>query len=353
MGIRYQFQTYLNDYGNFAPRVSFAYAPAKKWVVRTGTGLFYDRTGGDFPVTYKLHNGTNLREYQVLNPTFPLPLLPGQSFSGFPTNLVQLAPHASAGYQIQYSATVERQLAAGLTATATYRGITGIKAFRSRDVNAPLSQNGARPNPAFGMVQQVEAAGRSRLNAFDLGLRGSIRDAKTIWFEGQVQYTLSHFANNTGGLTWFPQDQYAPDAEYGRADLDRRQRFNLLGTIHPDHWLTLGISTALYSGLPYTELAGTDTYGTGLGNARPVGVGRNTLQGGGTTNLDLLWDHDFHVNHEKQENAKVVNVGVSAFNVLNHANFTNYIGSIRSPLFGTATAALAGRQIQFGLRYQF
>jgi hypothetical protein len=100
-------------------------------------------------------------------------------------------------------------------------------------------------------------------------------------------------------------------------------------------------------------LAGTDRYNTGLGNARPIGVSRNTLQGGGTASLDLLWDHDFHLNKAKKESAKILNLSISSFNVLNHANFTNYIGTVRSPLFGTATAALAGRQMQFGLRYQF
>ncbi|WP_419805378.1 TonB-dependent receptor domain-containing protein [Terriglobus sp.] len=353
IGVRYQFQTYLNNYGNFAPRFSAAYSPSKAWVIRAGTGIFFDRTGGDFPVTYKLHNGVNLRQYQLLNPLFPRPLPAGQTFHEFPTNLAQLAPNSSAGYQMQYSATIERQLANGLTATATYRGISGVKTFRSRDVNAPLPPYSVRPNPAFGFIQQVEAAGRSRLNALDLGLRGSIRRSKTLWFEGQVQYTFSHFDNNTGGLNWYPQDQYNPDAEYGRGDLDRRDRLNLLGTFHPDHWLTLGIATALYSGLPYTELAGQDRFPTGLGNARPVGIARNTLQGGGTASVDLLWDHDFHLNHAKAENAKLLNIGVSAFNVLNHANFTNYIGSVRSPLFGSATRALPGRQMQFGIRYQF
>jgi hypothetical protein len=77
------------------------------------------------------------------------------------------------------------------------------------------------------------------------------------------------------------------------------------------------------------------------------------LQGGGKASVDLLWDHDFHLNHAGKENAKILNLGVSAFNVLNHANFTNYIGSIRSPLFGTPTTALAARQMQFGARYQF
>jgi hypothetical protein len=352
-GVRYQFQTYLNDYGNFAPRVSIAYAPVKNWVFRSGAGIFYDRTGGDFPVTYKLHNGVNLRQYQVLSPHYPAPLAPGLNLTGYPTNLVRLAAHERAAYQVQYSATVEHQIAGGLTASATYRGLTGIKTFRSRDANAPLPPYTSRPDPTVGSIQQVEAEGRSRLNALDLGLRGAIKGGKATWFVGQVQYTLSSFNNNTGGLNWYPQDQYHPDAEYGRADLDRRQRFNMLATIHPDHWLTFGIAAALYSALPYTELAGTDLYKTGLGNARPAGIGRNSLEGNGSASIDLLWDHDFHLNRATKDDAKILNFGVSSFNVLNHTNFTNYIGSIRSPLFGTATTALAGRQMQFGARYQF
>jgi hypothetical protein len=82
-------------------------------------------------------------------------------------------------------------------------------------------------------------------------------------------------------------------------------------------------------------------------------VGRKTLQGGGTADLDLLWDHDLRLTKAKGDRAKFLNFGVSAFNVLNHANYTNYIGTQGSPLFRQPTAALAGRQLQFGIRYQF
>jgi hypothetical protein len=203
------------------------------------------------------------------------------------------------------------------------------------------------------LVQQIEAGGRSDSNGLELGLRGTVRHGTATWFAGQMQYVFSHANSNTAGINRYPQDQFDPGAEWGRTDQDRRQRLNLFGTINPDHWLTLGLAAALYSGSPYTMLAGTDRYNTGLGNARPTGAGRNTLQGGGTASLDFLWDHDFHLNNAKKESAKILNLGVSAFNVINHANFTNYIGSVRSPLFGTATTALAGRQMQFGIRYQF
>lgn len=349
-GLRYQWQTYLSSTNTFAPRASAAYSPAPKLVLRVGAGLFYDRTGGDFPGTFKLHNGIVLRSAQLLNPSYPNALAPGQDLSSVPTSLVRESAQLRTPYSIQYSFVVERQLLAGLTVTAGYRGITGVSSFRSRDANAPLGPlYASRPDPSLGFVQQIEAGGRLRSNALDVSLKGKAGR----WFEGQAQYTLGRVRNNTSGIGFYPQDQYNPNAEYARADYDRLNRFNLLGNINPEHWLTLGVAATLYSGAPYTETAGLDVYRTGLSNARPAGVGRNTLQGGGTADLDLLWDHDIKLNKAKADKAKTLNVGVSGFNVLNHTNYTSYIGSVRSPLFGQPTAALPGRQLQFGMRYQF
>ena len=349
LGLRYQWQTYISI-NNFAPRLSGAYSVSNKTIVRAGTGIFFDRMGGDFPATFKLHNGIVLRSFQVLNPGYPNPLPPGQPISALPSSIVRVGAQLHTPYAIQYSFDVERELTPAMTLTVGYRGITGISSFRSRDANAPVGPSyAARPDPNLGFVQQIESGGRSSSNALDIAFRG--RAGR--WFNGQAQYTLGRIYTNTGGLNFYPQDQYNPNDEWGRADIDRLHRFNLIGNINPDHWLTLGISATLYSGAPYTETAGSDLFHTGLGNARPAGVGRNTLQGGGTADLDLLWDHDFKLTKAKGENAKVLNIGVSGFNVLNHANFTNYIGSIRSPLFEQPTAALAGSQLQFGIRYQF
>ena len=350
LGLRYQWQTYINSTNNFAPRISAAYSVNNKTILRTGAGIFFDRMGGDFPATFKLHNGIVLRSFQVLNPGYPNPLPPGQPITALPSSIVRVGARVHTPYAIQYSFDVERQITPAITVTAGYRGITGISSFRSRDANAPVGPSyAARPDPALGFVQQIESGGRSYSNALDVAFRG--RAGR--WFNGQAQYTLSRVYTNTGGLNAYPQDQYNPNDEWGRADIDRLHRFNLIGNINPDHWLTLGISATLYSGAPYTETAGSDLFHTGLGNARPPGVGRNTLQGGGTADLDLLWDHDFKLTKAKGDHAKLLNIGVSGFNVLNHANYTNYIGSIRSPLFGQPTAALAGRQLQFGIRYQF
>jgi hypothetical protein len=115
----------------------------------------------------------------------------------------------------------------------------------------------------------------------------------------------------------------------------------------------MGIAVALYSGLPYNETTGNDDYHTGLGNARPTGVNRNTLQAAGNASVDLLYDHDFNLTKDKGDKAKVLSAGISAFNVFNRANFSGYIGALNSSLFGQPTSAAAGRQIQLSLGYRF
>ena len=354
LGLRYDWQTYLSDNNNLAPRVSLSYAPGKgKTILRLGSGIFYDRTGGDFPAVFKLHNGIALRTVQIQNPAYPL--VSGAVSSSSPSNLVQEASNLRAPYTVQSSIGIERQLG-GLTLTASYRNSVQAKSFRSRDANAPmlppnpsLGATYPRPNPAYGQIQQIESGGRQMLNAFDLGLR----EQAGRWFSGQAQYTLSRVRNNTGGIARFPQNQYLPNAEWGRADFDRLHSLNVLGNINPDHWLTLGISLMLGSGLPYTETTGTDDFHTGLGNARPAGVGRNSLQGAANQRLDLSWTHDFRLTKATGENARVFTAGLSAVNVLNHANYVTYIGALSSPRFRQPIDALNGRQMQLTLGFRF
>ncbi len=355
LGLRYDWVTYLSDNNNFSPRFSLAYAPGKgKTVFRLGSGVFYDRTGGDFPATFKLHNGLVLDSILLQNPTAQQ--LASGTVPAVPSNIVREEPNIRAPYTIQSSFGIECQLNKKLTVTAAYRNSEQVKSFRSRDANAPilpanpsLSSDYPRPNPAFGQIQQIESGGRMYLNALDLSLRGQAGR----WFSGQIQYTLARSESNVGGINRFPQDQYNPNAEWGRSNTDRLHTFNMIGNINPDHWLSLGVNASLLSGLPYTETTGTDDFHTGLGNARPAGVGRNTLQSKATVGLDLQWEHEFNLTKSKDDDAKVISTGVSAFNVLNHTNYSGYIGSLTSTRFMQPTSAQPGRQMQFSIGYRF
>jgi hypothetical protein len=348
VGLRYDWQTYFKSVHDFAPRFSIAYATADhKTVVRTGVGLFYDRSGALPMADLKRYNGVILRAFTLLNPGYPSPYPPGTNPDTLPTNLVREAGGAHIPYITNYSASVERQLMKGLTAAATYRGTVGIALFRSRDVNAPLPPfyNG-RPNPDLGVVRQIESEGRQIGNALDLTLNGKAGH----WFSGIAQYTLSRTNNNTGGIAWFPANQYSLEGEYSRADFDQRHRFNLLGTINEDHWLNLGIAAKLYSGTPYTETSGNDIFNTGILNARPAGVNRNSLESGGTAQLDLRWSHQLLSYKDKMP---AFSLAVDAFNITNRTNYTSYVGNVQSSFFGQPTAAMPARRLQFTARIKF
>lgn len=352
LGVRYNWQNYLRDNNNFAPRLAFALAPhhSRKTVLRGGAGIFYDRTNAGPIADVLRYNGQVLRNILITNPTYPNPFLFAGGLQAQPSDIVRFAPNIREPYSVQYSMGVEEQIAKRTTIAATYRGAVGIKNFRSRDVNAPLPPDYLiRPDAALGVWRQIESSGRQLDNALDLTLRGDV----TRYFSGVAQYTLSHSSNNTGGITWFPANQYDPKGEWGRSDLDQRHRLNLLGTINSGKWLNLGIGLTVASGKPYTLTTGQDLYHTGLANARPPGVPRNSLEGPGYADLDLRWFRDFHFSHVKKEKGPAGTFAFDAFNVVNRVNYLSYIGNLSSPFFGQAVASQPARRLQLTLRLKF
>jgi hypothetical protein len=351
VGLRYDWQTYFRSVLDFAPRFSVAYsAPGHKTILRAGSGLFFDRSGAQPMADLKRYNGIILQSFTLLNPSYPAPYPPGADAS-LPTNLVREADGTRIPYATNFSFGIERELTKGLTFAATYQGTVGVHLFRSRDVNAPLppSYVGGRPNPSFGTIRQMESEGRQLGNALDLTLQGKA----SRWFSGMAQYTISRTNNDTGGIVWFPANQYSLQGEYSRADFDQRHRFNLLATFNEDHWLNLGAAVKLYSGLPYTETSGIDAFHTGILNARPTGIGRNTLEGAGTAELDLRWSHDLLAPHKGAEKLPTFTFAIDGFNVTNRTNLTSYVGNVQSAFFGQPTAAAAARKIQFTGRIKF
>jgi hypothetical protein len=351
VGMRYDWQTYFKAWNDFGPRGSIAYKLRdQKTVLRAGVGLFFDRSGAPPEADLARYNGTTIRSVTLLNPSYPNPYPSGTDIYSFPTNLVTLEQGGRVPYSVSYSFSLEHQLLTGLTVAGTYRETRGIDLLRSRNVNAPLGPLYAgRPDPAFGIVRQMESQGKQIGNTLDLTVQGKVGR----WFTGMGQYALSRTSNDTGGVAWFPANQYSFAGEYGRADLDQRHRFNLLGTFNEGHWVNLGVALKLYSGSPYTETAGLDRYNTGLLNARPDGVSRNSLQGSKTASLDLHWGEERKLGLQVGDVKTSLGLSVDAFNVTNTATFTSFVGNVRSALFSQPTAAMPARRIQFGARLKF
>ena len=209
--------------------------------------------------------------------------------------------------------------------------------------------SGARPNPAYGRYRQMQPAGFLQGSGLDISYRGRLNK----YFSGWGRYTWSHYESNTDGLWWYPQNQFAPAIEWADASFDRRQRLGMYAMIHPDGVLNLSLGIFTNTGRPYSVLTGTDSYGTGLFNARPDGADRNTERMPAYTDLDLRWGHDFAITRNKDEDAPHLGFSAAAFNVLNHQNPSAVDSVETSPAFGQVTSVSPPRRLQLGMRYEF
>jgi hypothetical protein len=150
-----------------------------------------------------------------------------------------------------------------------------------------------------------------------------------------------------------PPNGYDLSQEYARADFDQRHRFDLLGTINAGSLFTVGASIALYSGRPYSITTGRDDFNTGVANARPAGVPRNSLVGPDYEELDLRLSHDLSLNRAGKSGNPIMTFGIDVFNVLNRVNDVAYIGTLTSPFFGQAVTAQPPRRLQLSVRTRF
>lgn len=359
LGMRYYWQNYFHDVPhNIAPRANLAWSFGgdREWALRGGSGVFYDRTGPG-PIAALLHfNGTSLLRYLVDDPSFK-----STDAAGTPTSVVTLAPNITIPHTIESSIEIERQIGKDSAISASWINLLSRHVFRSIDANAPSPPEFlTRPNPALGQDDQFQSEGVQTGNALEITFRGRLAH----YFNGQAQYRLSKTYNNTGGISargkylavnggnFFPANSYDPKAEWARSDADQRNQLNLLGTIKVRQWADLGLALELYSGLPYDVTTGSDNNHDGVFADRPPGVPRNSGHGPGYADLDLDLSHTFAFGYHANE-PKNLRVGLSSFDVLNHANDMPYVGIITSPFFGRAVATYPPRRMQISAEFSF
>jgi hypothetical protein len=319
-------------------------------VVRSGAGLFYDRSGPNPIQDILKYDGTTLLRYTITDPGYPSPLPPGAPAAATPPGIVVFEPGIVIPSMLQYNVSVERELRKGTTASVTYTHSHAFNQFRSRDINAPLPPSyAARPDPRYAVVREIESEAMYASDSLQVSLKGKIAPR----FAGSVQYTLGKAMSDTAGVNWTPPNSYDLSGEYARADYDQRHRFYVIGTYNADAWFNAGASLALESGRPYSITTGHDDFNTGTANARPAGVPRNSLEGPGYASLDLRWSRSFPLRVGGGKTGPAAVASIDAFNVFNRVNYSRYIGTLTSPFFGQAIAAQAPRQIQMSVRLKF
>jgi carboxypeptidase family protein len=355
-GVRYDIERQVADRNNIAPRITAAFAPGGRTVIRTGVGVFYQSLPQEALARSLLFGATGLRETAMTNPSYPVPPSAGV-MAGTPTALWTLADALQLPRTVQASAGVERPIGRRSAVTAEYLLLRTAHAFRSRDVNAPRTGSLQRPDPSRLNVFEIQSTGESRTDALTVTFRG-----RFAAFRGTAQYTLSKSIDDASGVFDLPADSVTLTGERGRADFDRRHKVNVAGTYG---WkrdrLRLGAVLAAYSGAAFNITSGSDTNRDLVVNDRPAGVGRNTGDGPAFAQLDLRFTTVFRAprppsedpQSAKREQTDNLELTIDLFNAFDRVNPTTYVGVITSPLFGRANLARMPRTAQVSLRYRF
>ena len=276
-GIRYETQNNVVDHKDFAPRFGFAWAPGnakngrQKTVFRGGFGIFYDRVNESTVERANLLNGTNQLNFTVTNPdTFPnVPPIAGLTPSQ--NSIYVLDARLRPDYMMQSAIGVERQLPHSTTVALTYTNTRALHLSQTIPINTPLpgtyvfgqSASGLRPyGAAAGNLFEYESGGLLKQNILMVNFNTR--------FNAKVSLFGNYSYNNAHDLPGTPSNPYNFQQDYGRSSLDRKHRFQLIGSVLAPLNIRLSPFVTLQSGTPYDVTLGRDIYGDTLKNGRPT-----------------------------------------------------------------------------------
>jgi hypothetical protein len=389
LGLRYDLQflkSLATDTNNISPRAGFAWTPfaSRKTVIRGGYGLFYDRVPLR-ALANALLSASNTTDPEQLSqisvslsptqtgaPAFPgilsqLTLPPGVLF-----NFSTMDPRMQNAYSEQGSVEIEQQLGNRSTLSVGYQHVRGLHLIISVNQNVPRctasgTNNGCRPNPAFGNNSQYSSLADSHYD----GLHVSFVQRPSRWGSYRISYTYSKALDNVGEFFFSsPINNFDVWQDYGRSDDDQRHRIVFDGTVHSPldkattvlqritHGFQLSTMFQYYSPLPFNITTGAQTIqGTA---ARPtvdgVFINRNAGRGFDFLSLGARLSRSFQVTERLRFEALA-----EGFNLTNHVNGVSLNGAFGTgayptnplPTYRQTTAVGDPRGFQFALRFAF
>ncbi len=394
--------TWNTNYGDWGPRVGFAYSAGPKTVVRGGYGIYYA------PILYNNLQFQLLYPPNFVNQTYYLsiaapkdiqtlfvanPSLAGQGAYTITKTLKD--PSAQ-----EWNLTIEQSIDSNTLLTLGYIGDVSRHGSARADFNQPFAaapgsaQLTVKPNPLLGPTE-------GQLNAYSANYNGLIASLSRRYSNGLqflVSYTWSKSMSILDADNGIPQTIYHPEYDYAPASFDRTHNL-LLSAVYDlpfgpgrkfatsNNWF----NRAFVGGW---QLSGVQQFATG----QPISISANNnadtsylhpeyadkvcdptsgfsrsklvfynaacftqpavgqygnardsvrIPGLDTTNISLLKGFQLTERHQVQFRA-------DAFSIFNHPNLWSGGDSVTDPTPGLLNLESVGsRVLQFELRYSF
>jgi hypothetical protein len=382
-GIRYELQTHVDDYNNWAPRFGVNWAPFKsgKTTIRASAGVFYDWfSTGTYEQTLRV-DGFRQQELNILDPFYPDPGAEGLVSA---TNRYLMGDDLALVRTVRFSAGVQQTLTPRIRAGVTFAHMQGYGVLRSINLNAPV--NGLRPDLRFANVLELqddaESTSKQLSSNFSISFMTpgpAAQQKRWNWRRGSVNFNhvFSFNRNNSDGAFSVPFSG-SPDGEWGPANGDVRHRVNFGVNSQALRNLNFFLSTNISSASPYTIRTGRDDNGDLLFNDRPEGVGRNTERGAMQVNMSANASYSISFGKRKvtappgisviggpagvvsvntvgggQQPRYRIQFGVGVQNLTNRVNRTGFNGTMTSPFFLQSTGVGSPRRVDMNVSFSF
>jgi len=388
-GFRYQLQTSPESFGNFAPRMGFAWALDKKqtWIIHLRGG-FFPRAATDLASDAEVYrlNGVRQKSTLIYGPDYnnPLTPIPGSiqinTVNEFPRSFSQMSTF------IAYL-NVEHEFPQHWHAKVNFFSGEDWRSLRIVNINAPMvaSSIGSAPNPSAALlaprpiapnenILQYQNSGHllGNLVSFNLDQHGY----KHLGLS--MRYAHQNFkANVVGNGLNSPQSTYSSNGESARVEWSKNNYVSLTGNLILPGEVELDTQFDAGDGSHYSVTTGTDNNGDGNFNDRPAyasapGPGvystkfglltNDTVNGDvprnigimpGPIHLNLNLSRAFILNPTDKDRPRTITLNARSSNLLNHTNVTAVNSILASSNVGQPVAAESARRVEVGVRFSF
>jgi len=360
-GVRYSYQTRVDDPLAFEPRfgMTWAVTPSGKTTLRASGGIFHGWLDpGIWWMTVR-YDSAHQRDIVIRNPSYPVPgdggLVPS-------ANTYKLGAY-KLNKNYRYSVGVDERFSPRASVNVLYTYYNQGQLPRGKNLNPVV--DGVRADPNFANIISTVTDAELRRHElyvnFNWSLLAPAQSAnRTTWNWRRIAanggYSYIRARRNAIGPFDVPASGTL-DTEWGRGPADNPYRLNLSFTSTQLKNVTVVTLLNASDGFPYMFTTGFDNNGDGLLNDRPAGVGiwslrttpQRTLSGRCTYNVPLGTSPSGAPAAQRYK----LSLYVAVANLTNHANLTGFSGVETSRFFMTPTAVQNPRKVDIGMNVSF